>query len=87
MAEAKHIGEQIASGNVEAASMLNNEAASYGRAVELLRPTGMKLELAAATVAKCFELLGCDKMIEAARHYVRHNTDQVTSRAVRRRGF
>ena len=79
---ANDIGQKIASGNVEAASMLNADAASYGRAVELLRPTAVTLELAAATFAKCFEILGGDNLVDAARHYVRHNADQVTRRAV-----
>src|SRR5437867_6849428 len=38
--EAEKIARQLASGDVEAATMRNSVAASYGRAVELLRPTG-----------------------------------------------
>src|SRR5262245_20170024 len=41
--EAKRIADLLASGQVEAASLRNAEAASYGRAIELLRPTGISL--------------------------------------------
>src|ERR1039458_6015163 len=53
-AEAKRIAGQLATGKTTAAAMLGTEAASYGRASELLRPTGASLELAAATYAKAF---------------------------------
>src|SRR5262245_55392152 len=65
-AEAKRIANRLSTGNAEAALMRGSEAASYGRAVDLLRPTGIALEVAAATFAKAFEILGGDQIIEAA---------------------
>ena len=44
-------------GEAAAAQMLGTEAASYGRALELLRPTGLSLEMAAANVAKGVDLI------------------------------
>jgi integrase len=58
--------------------MLNREAASYGRAIELLRPTGASLEVAAASYAKAFEILRGDAVIEAAKFYARHGANRVT---------
>jgi integrase len=81
-AEAQRIAGQLASGKVTAAQMLGSEAASYGRAVELLRPTGASLEMVAATFAKCFELLNGDALIEAAKFYALHRADLVTRRTV-----
>src|SRR5207302_2843289 len=72
----------LASGDAAAATMLNSEAASYGRAVELLRPTGAALEVATAAYAKAFEILGGDAVIEAARFYARHRADQITRKPV-----
>src|SRR5208283_2083578 len=46
--EAERIARQLATGETTAASLRNTDAASYGRAVELLRPTGAALEVAAA---------------------------------------
>lgn len=79
---AKGIASKIASGDVSAASLSNSESASYGRAVELLRPTGASLELAASTFAKCFELLGGDNLLEAARHFAKFNPAKVEQRLV-----
>lgn len=79
---AKGIAGRIASGDVSAASLSNAESASFGRAVELLRPTGAPLELAASTFAKCFEILGGDNLIEAARHFARHNPAKTEPRPV-----
>jgi integrase len=80
--EALKIARQIASGETTASAMRNNEAASYGRACELLRPTCVTLEIAAAQYAKAFEILGGDTMIEAARFYKRHRANQVTRKPV-----
>ena len=80
--EALKIARQLASGDATAATMRNSEAASYGRAVELLRPTGAALEVAAGAYAKSFEILGGDAVIEAANFYKRHRADQVTHKRV-----
>ena len=80
--EAEKIARQLSTGDATAATMRNPEAASYGRAVELLRPTGTALEMAAGTFAKAFEILGGDTVIEAATFYARHRTDQVTRKRV-----
>ena len=71
---------QISTGQTTAASMTNPEAASFGRAAELLRPTGLSLEMAAATFAKGFEILGGDSLIEAAKFYAEHRVDTLTRR-------
>ncbi|MBI4662165.1 MAG: tyrosine-type recombinase/integrase [Verrucomicrobia bacterium] len=81
--EAERIARQLSSGNATAANMLSSETASYGRAIELLRPTGVSLELAAGTFAKCFETLGGDRLLEAARFYRRHNADKLPQKIVR----
>jgi integrase len=80
--EALRIGRQLNSGNHEAAAMRSSDAASYGRAIELLRPTGVSLELAAASFAKAFQILGNDSLIEAAQFYRRHNANLVTHKRV-----
>ena len=80
--EAKRIANQLATGETTAAKMLNSEAASYGRALELLRPTGVSLEMASATFAKCFEILEGDAMVDAARFYAQHRVDRLTRKPV-----
>jgi hypothetical protein len=60
----------------------NTDAASYGRAIELLRPVGIPLEEAAGNYAKAFEILGGDNIVEAAMFYARHRADKITPRRV-----
>ncbi len=80
--EAEKIARQLSTGDATAASMRNADAASYGRAVELLRPTGTALEIAAGTYAKAFDILHGDAVIESAKFYARHRADQVTRKRV-----
>lgn len=79
-AEAHRIAEQLASGKARVAEMDNAAAASYGRAVQLL-PPGASLELAAATYAKAFALVG-DRIVEACNHYKDTAAADVTARTV-----
>jgi len=81
-AKAKAIARALASGEALAAGLRNADAASFGRATELLRPTGLSLEMAAAIVAKCHEILGSDRYIEAATFFKRHGADTITPRSV-----
>jgi integrase len=80
--EALRIARQVATGETTAATMRNSEAASFGRAVELLRPTGVSLELAAAHFAEAFKILGGDTLIEAAKFFRRHRADQVVRKPI-----
>ncbi|MFN3408377.1 MAG: tyrosine-type recombinase/integrase [Limisphaerales bacterium] len=66
LAEAQRIARQIASGQAEAAAMSNAEAASFGRAIQLLRPTGDALEIACARYAAAVAILGTGANLERA---------------------
>lgn len=81
-AEADKIARLMSSGDVQAAMMRNSEAASYGRAIQLLKPTGTSLELAAAGFAKAFEILGRDRVIEAATFFEKHNPEKLPQKTV-----
>jgi len=80
--EAEKIARQLASGETTAATMRNADAASYGRALEILRPTGASLELAATVYAKVFQILGEDAAIEAATFFKRHRAGQIQKRKI-----
>ena len=80
--EAEKIARQLSTGEATAAGMKNHEAASYGRATELLRPVGIALEVAAGNYAKACEIMGGDFVIEAATYYARHQPGKLTSRTV-----
>ncbi len=80
-AAAGRIADQLATGRHVAAELSNKQAASFGRAVELL-PPGVSLELAAATYAKQFDILGGHRHIEAATFYKEHGAADITPRTV-----
>ena len=80
--DAERIARAISAGNVAGANITANESAAFGRALELLRPTGMPLELAAAHYAQAFKILGGDRIIEAAKDFIRRNPVARPSRTV-----
>lgn len=81
--EAKRLADQVASGKTEAARMDNAATAIYGKAVEMLRPFGVDLLMAAANYAKAVKMLGQDTVLDAVGFYVRHRADQITSKLVK----
>ena len=83
--EAQRIGRLLATGETSAAKLRGNEAASYGRAIELLRDGGLEtpLELVAARYVEAVKVLGTDKIVEAAQDYIRRNPAERPARSVR----
>jgi integrase len=79
--EAERIARQLSNGEATAASFNNRDAASLGRALELLRPTGASLEVAASVYAKVHAIIG-DRHIEAAKFFERHQPDKLTRKTV-----
>jgi integrase len=82
IAEAQRIAKLISTGQNTAATMRNSDAASYGRAVELLRGIDVPLELAAGRYAEAYKILGGDKIIEAARDFIRRNPTERPARTI-----
>lgn len=82
LAEAQRIGRLLASGEAHAARLSGKDIAGFGRAVELLAPSGLPIELAAANYAKAFEILGGDRIVEAASYFARHNPDNLPQKTV-----
>ena len=83
--EAKRIGGLLATGETSAARLRGSEAASYGRAVELVRDAGLEtpLELVAARYVEGVKILGTEKVVEAAQDYIRRNPAERPARTVR----
>jgi len=80
--EATRIARLMSTGDVHAATVSGKDMASYGRAVELLRPTGQSIEYASATYAQAYEILGGDRLIEASKYFVAHNPDNLPRKTV-----
>lgn len=82
LAEAQRIARLMASGDATAAQVTGRDVASYGRAIELLRPAGLAIELAAANYARAFDILGGDRILEAANFFAARNPDRLPARTV-----
>ena len=54
LAEAQRIARLLATGDATAAQVSGKEVASFGRALEFLRPTGLAIEVAANNYRKAF---------------------------------
>lgn len=81
--EAERLAKLIATGQTSAATLRNADAATFGRALELLRGIDVPLELVAAHYAKAFKILGSDQIIEAAKDFIRRNPILREPRTVR----
>ena len=82
-AKAKQVAKALASGNAQVAAMSNQDAASWGRASELIRPTGVSLEIAAAIIAKGVEIVGsAERILEACNYFQQHGADKIIPRTV-----
>ena len=79
--DAGRIARLIACGETTAAGFRNADAAAYGRAVELIRETGIPIETVAAKFAEAWKLVG-DRVIEAARFFKARNTENLPQMTV-----
>lgn len=82
LAEAERLARLLAAGEAHAAQVGGRELAGYGRAVELLRPTGIPLEVAAAHYAEAVKVLGGDRILEAARFFASRDPDRLPPKTV-----
>jgi hypothetical protein len=80
--EANRLVLAVARGEITAAAPRAPGAASYGRALELLRPTGVSLEVAASEYAEAHKLLGGSGLIEAVRFAVQRRRRVDLSKSV-----
>jgi len=64
---------KLAQGDLEALKLTGRERQLFVAAAEALLPTGVTLDICARTFARAFEILGGDKIIEAAQFFQRQN--------------
>jgi integrase len=86
--KAKRIAELLSAGDVTAAGMRNADAASFGRASELLRELAtslgleVPLELAVSHYVQSVKIIGADKVVQAATDFARRNQQVQQQRTV-----
>lgn len=80
--KAEDIAKNLNSGQVEVLKLTNADVASHQRAIHLLKPTGVSLELAAAEFAEAKAKLGNRSLMEAVNFFLRHNPSSMPSKTV-----
>lgn len=83
-AEGERLAKLIATGQTAAATLTNADAASYGRAMEILRGIDTPLELVAACYVEAVKILGGDRIVEAAKDFNRRHPVKRASLSVRK---
>jgi integrase len=80
---AERMDNQLARGQSEAATMDNKAAASYGQAIELLKPLKVDLLVAVSNYVQAVKILeGDDLVVEAAKFYQPRRPDALIQRTV-----
>lgn len=80
--KAHEIAHKLNSGQVDVLTMTSADRAAFVRAAELLQPTGIPVELAAAEFAEAKAKLGGRSLVEAVNFFVRHNPAALPRRTV-----
>src|SRR5262245_18040568 len=80
--EAEAVATQLGNGEVDSLALSREDKAAYARAVKLLEPCGMPLELAAAHVAEAVKILGSDRILEACRYFAKTHPTQLPKKQV-----
>jgi integrase len=83
-AEAERLAKLISTGQTAAATLTNADAASFGRTKELLRGIDVPLEMVAANYAKAYNILGGDRIVEAAKDFNRRYPVKRAAHSVRK---
>ena len=81
-AKAEDIAKNLNSGQVEVLKLTTADVAAHRRAVELLKPTGVALELATAEYAEAKARLGNRSIAEAVTFFLRHNPSSLPRKTV-----
>jgi integrase len=85
VAEANRVAGLLSSGQAVAATLRADEAAEYGNAVAILRNANLEtsLQTVADRYVEVVKILGSEKLVEAAREYIRRNPVERVPRTVR----
>ena len=80
--KASDIAKKLANRQGLVLNMTNKDQASYARSLELIEPTGLPLELAAALVAEAHQKLGGRSLMEAVNYFVKRHPTALPRRTV-----
>lgn len=75
--QARQLARTLSAGQTQAASLSAQEIAVYARLRELVRPTGLPLEVVVSQFLEAHQLLGGDSLFDAVHFYLQHRPAQV----------
>lgn len=80
--EAELIARRLSKGDGDVLALRSADRAAYLRAIEVLRPTGVPIELAAVLFADAHQKLGGRSLAEAIDFFIKHNATALPQKAV-----
>jgi len=80
--EAEAQAAKLSRGDVDAMQLTGNDRLVYGRALEAVRMTGVKLDAAALEYSEAWKQLGGVSLMDAARFYSRHHARGIKRKSV-----
>ena len=81
--EARAKAQMLQTGEMQALTLTDKDKAAYVAALDLLRPTGKRLEIAAAEYADAIKTLnGSGALTDAVSFYIRHHSREVPKKLV-----
>jgi hypothetical protein len=79
---ADEVLEDLSEGRTDSTALKASERNDFARAVQILKPTGQPIDVAARHYAKAFEILGSDLVIAAAQEYAKRHLNRVVQKTV-----
>jgi len=80
--EAETVANKLSTGEVNVLTLTSDDRLSYIRSIEVLKPTGVPLEMAAMQFAEMHKLLNGESPLEAARFFVKKNPHRLPKKLV-----
>ena len=80
--DAETTATKLSEGELNVLELKGDIRMAYARAVEMLRPTGVPLEMAAMHFAEAFRILGGANMVQAAEFYMKHHPSNMPQKTV-----
>jgi integrase len=79
---ADEVLEDLSEGRTDSTALKASERNDFARALQILKPTGIPIDVAARHYARAFEILGSDMVIAAAQEYAKRHLNRVVQKTV-----
>ncbi len=80
--EAETVATKLSQGELNVLELKGEDRMAHVRAVEILKPTGISLEMAAIYIAEMYKILDGRNPVEAARYFAKHHPKDLPNKTV-----